>query len=171
MTVYIIRAFVKMREVALPCPTSRQQLFLLLLCFPIRACSSCANASLYGLAEYRNEKLNMKVNQGVQISACSALLFLAIVLQAGAGDGASFVSATIPTNMVMAPGQTFTNTWTMQNTGPPTWSPTESGYTLNMAGTDSLGAVPLTARSLSGAYPPCASINGGEIGRASCRAR
>ena len=27
MTVYIIRAFVKLREVALPCPTSRQQLF------------------------------------------------------------------------------------------------------------------------------------------------
>jgi hypothetical protein len=27
MTIYIIRAFVKLREVALPCPTSRQQLF------------------------------------------------------------------------------------------------------------------------------------------------
>src|ERR1035438_5103994 len=84
MTVYIIRAFVKMREVELSCPTSRQQLLLLLLFFPIRACSSCANASLYGLAECRNEKLNMKINQGVQISACSALLFLATVLQAGA---------------------------------------------------------------------------------------
>ena len=103
----------------------------------------------------------MKTNQGVQISACSALLFLATVLQAGAGDGASFVSATIPANMVMAPGQTFTNTWTMQSTGTTTWSPTESGYTLNMEGTDSLGAVPLSARPLSGAYPPCASINSG----------
>ena len=103
----------------------------------------------------------MKISQGVQISACSAVLFLATLLQAGAGDGASFVSATIPTNLVMAPGQTLTNTWTMRNTGTTTWSPTESGYTLNMAGTDSLGAVPLTARPLSGAYPPCASINGG----------
>jgi hypothetical protein len=103
----------------------------------------------------------MKISQGVQISACSAVLFLATLLQAGAGDGASFVSATIPTNLVMAPGQTFTNTWTMRNTGTTTWSPTESGYTLNMAGTDSLGAVPLTARPLSGAYPPCASISSG----------
>src|ERR1035438_10212138 len=103
----------------------------------------------------------MKVNQGVHISAGSALLFLATVLQAGASDGASFVSATIPANMVMAPGQTFTNTWTMQNTGTTTWSPTESGFTLNMEGIDSLGAVPLSARPLSGAYPPCASINSG----------
>ena len=86
----------------------------------------------------------MKINQGVQIPACSAALFLATVLHAGAGDGASFVSETIPTNTVMAPGQTFTNTWTMQNTGTTTWSPGNSGYTLNMAGTDSLGAVPLS---------------------------
>src|ERR1039457_6190160 len=161
MTVYIIRAFVKMREVALPCPTSRQQLLLLLLCFPIRACSSCANASLYGLAECRNEKLNMKINQGVQISACSALLFLATVLQAGASDGASFVSATIPANMVMAPGQTFSNTWTLQNTGTTTWSPGYSGYTLNIEGTDSLGAVPLTPRTSSSGSPPITTINSG----------
>ncbi len=103
----------------------------------------------------------MKANQGARISACFAVLFLATVWQARAGDGASFLSATIPANMVMAPGQTFTNTWTIQNAGTTTWSPTESGYTLNMAGTDSLGAVPLTARPLSGSYPPCASINGG----------
>jgi hypothetical protein len=89
------------------------------------------------------------------------VLFLATVLQAGAGDGASFVSATIPTYMVMAPGQTFTNTWTMRNTGTTTWSPRDSGYTLNIASTDSLGAVPLSPRTLSGAFPPIATINGG----------
>src|SRR5664280_1592399 len=103
----------------------------------------------------------MKTNQGVQLIACSAVLFLATVLQAGAGDGASFVSATIPTNTVMAPGQTFTNTWTMQNTGTTTWSPGYSGYTLNIAGTDSLGAVPLSPRTSSAAYPPIAAINSG----------
>jgi hypothetical protein len=103
----------------------------------------------------------MKINQGVQISACSAVLFLATVLQAGAGDGASFVSATIPTSTVMAPGQTFTNTWTIQNSGTTTWSPGDSGYTLNISGTDSLGAVPLSPRTNSGAYPPIAAINGG----------
>jgi hypothetical protein len=130
-------------------------------CFPIRVCSSYSNVSLYGQAECRDQKLNMKTNQGVQISACSALLFLATVLQAGAGDGTSFVLATIPTNMVMAPGQTFTNTWTMRNTGTTTWSPGDSGYTLNIASTDSLGAVPLSPRTLSGAFPPIATINGG----------
>src|ERR1017187_3164125 len=103
----------------------------------------------------------MRINQGVQISACAAVLFLATVWQAGAGDGASFVSATISTNMVMAPGQTFTNTWTMQNTGTTSWSPGYSGYTLNMAGTDSLGAGPVSPRTSSGANPPIATINGG----------
>jgi hypothetical protein len=91
----------------------------------------------------------------------AAVLLLATVMQARAGDGASFVSATLPTNMVMAPGQTFTNTWTMQNTGTTTWSPGNSGYTLNIAGTDSLGAVPLSPRTSSGAYPPIAAINSG----------
>ena len=103
----------------------------------------------------------MKVNQGVHISAGSALLFLATVWQAGASDGASFISATIPANMVMAPGQTFTNTWTMQNTGTTTWSPGYSGYTLNIAGTDSLGAVPLTPRTSSSGSPPITTINSG----------
>src|ERR1017187_8663224 len=103
----------------------------------------------------------MKSNQEVQISACFAMLLLATVWQAAAGDGASFVSATTPTNMVMAPGQIFTNTWAMKNTGTTTWSPGNSGYTLNIAGTDSLGAVPLSPRTSSGAYPPIAAINSG----------
>jgi hypothetical protein len=107
------------------------------------------------------KKLNMKINHAVHISACSAALVLATVVQAGAGDGASFVSLTIPTNTVMAPGQTFTNTWTMQNTGTTTWSPGNGGFTLNMAGTDSLGAVPLSPRTSSSAFPPIATINSG----------
>src|ERR1017187_323783 len=103
----------------------------------------------------------MKINPGGQISACAAVLLLATVWQAVAGDGTSFVSATIPTNAVMSPGQTFTNTWTMTNTGTTTWSSGYSGYTLNIAGTDSLGAVPLSPRTSSGANPPIATINGG----------
>ena len=103
----------------------------------------------------------MRISQGVQISACSAVLCLATVLHVGASDGAGFISATIPTNMVMAPGQTFTNAWTMRNTGTTTWSSGDSGYTLNIASTDSLGAVPLSPRTLSGAFPPIATINGG----------
>jgi hypothetical protein len=103
----------------------------------------------------------MKINQGVQVSACSAVLLLATVWQAGASDGASFVSETTLTNAVMAPGQTFTNTWTMKNTGTTTWSAGANGYTLNLAGTDSLGAVPLFARTSGAVYLPIATNNSG----------
>jgi hypothetical protein len=110
----------------------------------------------------RHVKLAMKSTRRVQIPACSAALFLAIVSQAGAaGDGASFVSQIIPANAVMAPGQTFTQTWTMQNTGTTTWSPGSSGYTLNLAGTDSLGAVPFFARTGGAVHPPIATIDSG----------
>ncbi len=106
--------------------------------------------------------MTMTSSQRVQIPACAAALFLATVLQAGAAsDGASFVSEIILTNALMAPGQTFTQTWTMQNTGTTTWSPGANGYTLNLAGTDSLGAVPLFARTSGAVYLPCAVINSG----------
>jgi hypothetical protein len=103
----------------------------------------------------------MKINQRLQIPACATALFLATVLPAGASDGAGFVSETIPTNAVMAPGQVFTQTWTLQNTGTTTWSPGLDGYTLNLAGTDSLGAVPLSAVTGGSTYPPCATISSG----------
>jgi hypothetical protein len=76
-------------------------------------------------------------------------------------DGASLVSQTIPLNTVMAPGQTFTMTWTMQNTGTTTWSPGATGYTLNLVGTDSLGAVPLSANTFATWFHPCATIGSG----------
>jgi hypothetical protein len=104
----------------------------------------------------------VKTNRSIQIPACCAVLFLATVLPAGAsGDGASFVSQTIATNTVMAPGQTFIETWTLQNTGTTTWSPGASGYTLTLAGTDSLGAVPLSTNSISTRFHPYATINSG----------
>src|ERR1035441_2295370 len=101
----------------------------------------------------------MKINQRFQIPVYSAVLFRAPLLQAGAGDGASFVSETIPTNTVMAPGQTFTETWTVQNTGTTTWSPGASGYTLILAGMDSLGAMLLSTNTIPTQYHPYATIN------------
>ena len=103
----------------------------------------------------------MQAILNAQIPACCAVLFLATVLQAGASDSATFVSQTILTNAVMAPGQTFTQTWTMQNTGTTTWSPGVSGYTLNLSGTDSLGAGPLFARTSGAVHLPCATITSG----------
>ena len=46
-------------------------------------------------------------------------------------DGATFVSETIPDNTVMTPGQSFTKTWTLKNTGTTTWTTGATGYTLN----------------------------------------
>jgi hypothetical protein len=55
----------------------------------------------------------------------------------------------------------FTQTWTMQNTGTTTWSPEQSGYTLNLVGRDSLGAVPLFTNASSTWYIPSAIIGSG----------
>ncbi|HEY3383501.1 MAG TPA: NBR1-Ig-like domain-containing protein [Vicinamibacterales bacterium] len=41
--------------------------------------------------------------------------------------GAAFVNETIPDNTTMLPGQSFTKTWTLRNTGTTTWT---SGYSL-----------------------------------------
>ena len=102
----------------------------------------------------------MKINQRVQILACSAVLFLATLLKAGAGDSASLVSQTIPTNTVVAPGQTFTQTWTLQNTGTTPWPPGAGGYRLMLAGTDSLGIIPLSTNTISTRYHPYATLSG-----------
>ncbi|MEK7675431.1 MAG: NBR1-Ig-like domain-containing protein, partial [Verrucomicrobiota bacterium] len=58
-----------------------------------------------------------------------------------AADGATLVSQTIPDGTVMSPGQIFTKTWTLRNTGTTTWTTGANGYTLNFAaGSDRMGA-------------------------------
>jgi hypothetical protein len=79
-----------------------------------------------------------------------------------ASDGAQFISNSIPAGTQMMPRTVFTQTVTMQNTGTTTWTPGESGYTLNLVGTDSLGAVPLIPITSGTWYLPCASISGGQ---------
>jgi hypothetical protein len=72
---------------------------------------------------------------------------------AHAGDNAALVSVTITNNTPMLPRTVFIQTWTFTNTGTTTWSPTYSGYTLNVVTTNSLlridniGAVPLTNKT------------------------
>ena len=82
---------------------------------------------------------------------CHALLFCLAVLipldRAAAGDNAQLISVTITNGTIMLPRTVFTQTWTMTNTGTTTWTPTYNGYTMNIVGTDSLGAVPLTAKT------------------------
>ena len=60
------------------------------------------------------------------------------------------------------PRSIFTQTWTMKNIGTNTWSPGQSGYTLNIRGTDTLGAARVVPSSVSTAYHPSATINSGQ---------
>ncbi len=63
------------------------------------------------------------------------------------GDAAQLISVSITNGTPMMPRTVFTQTWTMKNTGTTTWSATQSGYTMNILGEDSLGAVPLSAKT------------------------
>ena len=80
--------------------------------------------------------------------------------QALAGDAAQLISVSITNGTPMLPRTVFTQTWTMLNTGTTTWSPTYSGYTMNMLGKDVLGAVPLAAKTYL--HPPSAMIGSGQ---------
>jgi cell wall-associated NlpC family hydrolase len=78
-------------------------------------------------------------------------LFCCLVMLAGnhhawAGDDAQLISVAITNGTPMMPRTIFTQVWTMKNTGTTTWSPTFNGYTMNIVGEDSLGAVPPAAK-------------------------
>jgi hypothetical protein len=79
-----------------------------------------------------------------------------------AADSAVLISVSVPTNTQVMPGTMFTQTWILQNTGTTTWSPKQSGYTLNLVGKDSLGAVPLFTNDSSTWYIPTAIIGSGK---------
>ena len=81
-------------------------------------------------------------------------------LHAFAGDAAQLVSVSITNGTPLLPRTLFTQTWTLKNTGTTTWSPTFSGYTMNILGADSLGVVPLTNKPYKSSYPS-APIGGG----------
>jgi cell wall-associated NlpC family hydrolase len=61
-------------------------------------------------------------------------------------DNSQLVSVSITNGTMLMPRTVFTQTWTMKNTGTTTWAPTYNGYTMNIVGEDSLGAVPPTAK-------------------------
>lgn len=66
-----------------------------------------------------------------------------------AGDAAQLIAVSITNGTLVMPRAVFTQTWTMKNTGTTTWTPGYSGYTMNMLGQDSLGAVPPAAKTFS----------------------
>jgi Ig-like domain from next to BRCA1 gene len=86
----------------------------------------------------------------LHVRCCVILFCLAMVtsvIVAHAGDGAALLSVTVTNNTPMLPRTVFTQTWTFQNTGTTTWSPTYNGYTLNLVGADTIGAVPMTNKT------------------------
>lgn len=94
------------------------------------------------------------------------LIYLSIAAQAVAwtasgGDGAQLISVSVQPGTQVMPRTVFTQKWTMQNTGTTTWSPAHSGYTLNLAGNDALGAMPRSASPYASSYIPVAIIDAG----------
>jgi cell wall-associated NlpC family hydrolase len=90
-----------------------------------------------------------KYEKGVRWRS-GAILFCAGMLMGGFDafalvDNAQLISVSVGAGTQVMPRTIFTQTWTMQNTGTTTWSPGEKGYTLNLVGPDSLGAVPFSA--------------------------
>ncbi len=80
-----------------------------------------------------------------------------------AGDNDQLVSVSMANGTVVVPRSIFTQTWTFTNCGTTTWTPGVDGYTLDMVGLDSLGAMPLLANTDGGTYHfPRAAINSGQ---------
>lgn len=104
-------------------------------------------------------------NHEFRLRGAFATLLLSLLLgnfHALAADNAQLVSVSVPVGTSILPRTIFTQTWTMKNTGTTTWSPFQQGYTLNMVGTDTLGAVPLYTNTVSDWYVTCATIATGK---------
>jgi hypothetical protein len=81
---------------------------------------------------------------------------------AAPGDDAQLLSVSIPDGTQVMPRMVFTQTWTMKNIGTNTWTPGQSGYTMNILGPDSLGACRLVPNTISTAYHPSTTISSGQ---------
>lgn len=96
----------------------------------------------------------------------SALLFLSVLLgnfpALALVDNATLLSVSITNGTSVMPRSTFTQSWTLKNSGTSTWSPGQLGYTLNMVGQDTLGAIPLFTNAYASWYFPSAIIASGQ---------
>jgi hypothetical protein len=103
------------------------------------------------------------MNLRTQIRALVLCLITAVATNRSfATDSASLLSVSITNGTPVEPRSMFTQTWTFQNTGTSTWTPGSGGYTLDMVGLDSLGAIPLITNSSGTYHFPRAAINGGK---------
>jgi cell wall-associated NlpC family hydrolase len=93
---------------------------------------------------------------------CSIVLLAAGEGMAAVGDDAQLISVLIQTGTQVMPRMVFTQSWTLKNIGTNIWTPGQSGYTMNLLGTDSLAACRLTPNTVSSAYHPSATIRSGQ---------
>lgn len=77
-------------------------------------------------------------------------------------DNATLVSVSITNGAPVMPRTVVTQSWTLKNTGTSNWSPSQNGYTLNIVGQDTLGAIPLFTNTYSSRYIPSAIIASGQ---------
>ncbi|HUA66770.1 MAG TPA: NBR1-Ig-like domain-containing protein [Alphaproteobacteria bacterium] len=78
-------------------------------------------------------------------------------------ENGGLLSASVTNGTPVVPRSMFTQTWTFENTGTTTWTAGPNGYTLDMVGLDSLGAIPLDTNTAGGTYHfPRAAINSGK---------
>lgn len=103
-----------------------------------------------------------RLQELVGVLLCLSLLAGAAKGLAAVGDDAQITSVLIQTGAQVMPRTVFTQTWTMKNIGTNTWTPGQSGYTMNIVGTDSLAACRLVPNTISTAYHPSATISSGQ---------
>ncbi len=94
----------------------------------------------------------------ISLWACMGIMGM----NATAADNSLVMSVSPPSNTLVMPRSMFTVTWTVQNTGTTTWTPTQNGYTMNLVGKDSMGAIPVYTNTYSKHYEPNAIIDSGK---------
>lgn len=77
-------------------------------------------------------------------------------------ENGTLLSVSITNGTSVAPRSMFIQTWTFQNNGTKVWAPGPNGFTLNMVGLDSLGAIPYCTNTFNTNTFPRAVINSGK---------
>ena len=113
---------------------------------------SCTAPSMAGT--YREDWKLVGPSGTIAIGA-SSTVWVQIVVTAAGGDSATFVSETIPDNTQETAGASYTQVWTIKNSGTTTWG---SGYTLQYV-SGNAGCGHATAGTLSVTIAPTTSVN------------
>lgn len=108
----------------------------------------------------------IKNQNGIRSPIVVALMYWMLVLGSFPAlalvDNATLLSVSLTNGTPVMPRTVVTQSWTLKNTGSSTWSPGQTNYTLNLAGQDTLGAIPLFTNTHATWYIPSALIASGQ---------